>query len=93
MQISRGHLLDHLAARRHPGEIGGFFSRACRLPGGDDRAGEEHLAVLDLALGQVVAGDLGEPWGDLAAGKESAELGDGARTKAHRRQIVLVDAV
>ncbi len=92
VQISRGHLLDHLAARRHSGEVGRAFRRAGRLPGRDDRAGEEHLAKLNLALGQVVAGDLREARRQLAAGKERQKLLDGAGAKAHRDQILLVDA-
>ena len=48
MQIGRGHLLHHLAARRHFGEVGRALGRARRLPSGDHRAGEERLAEVNL---------------------------------------------
>ena len=91
MQIGRGHLLDDFAARRHFGEMSCALRRAGRLPCGDHRAGEEHLAKLNLALGQVVAGDEGEA-AAAAAGKERQKLFDRAGTEAHRNQILLVDA-
>jgi hypothetical protein len=68
------------------------LARAGRLEAGNHRAGEEHLAVVDLPLGQVVAGDEGESRRNLAAGKERGELLDDARAKAQRGQILLVDA-
>jgi hypothetical protein len=92
VEIGCGHLLDDLAARRHLGEMGRSLTRAGRLPSGDHRAGEEHLAVVDLPLGQVVAGDEGESGRSLAAGKERRELLDDAGAEAQRGKILLVDA-
>jgi len=57
VEVSRGHLLNDLATRRHLGEVCGIFRRAGRSPTGNHRAGEEHLPVVNLALGQVVLGD------------------------------------
>ena len=92
MQIGRGHLLHHLAAGRHPGEVGGSLRGAGALPGGNHRAGEERLLEVNLALGEVVAGDEGEPRRNDAAGKERGEVFDDAGAKAQRGQILLVDA-
>jgi hypothetical protein len=91
-KIGCRHLLDDLAARRHFVEVGGALGRADGLPAGDHRTGEEHLAILNLALGQGVAGDLGEARGNLAAGKERQKHLDDAGTEAQRSQVMLMDA-
>ena len=57
VKIGRGYLLDDLAASGHLGEIGGALGCAGGLVSGDDGAGEEGLAELNLALGEGVFGD------------------------------------
>ena len=92
VQISRSHLLHHLAARRHLNEVGCALRRGYRLPSGNHRPREEHLAELNFALGQVVAGNLGESRRQLAARKQRQKHLECAGSKAHRGQILLVDA-
>lgn len=52
----------------------------------------QHLAVLDLALGQIVAGDIARPRRNLAAGKHGSKHADDARAKARGLQTLMVNA-
>ena len=92
VKIGRGHLLHYLAPRRHFGEMSRFLGCPGALKTGDNRAGEEHLAEVDLSFGELVAGDEGEPRGRHAAGKKRTERFESTLAEAQRNQVLLVCA-
>ena len=92
VKIGRGHLLDHLFAGRHLGVVSGFLRCARGLPSGDDRTGKQRLIEVNLALGEVIAGDIGKPRGHHATGKHGRKQLDDAGAKTHRDKVLLVDA-